>query len=128
MTATCLPTSLAWPETAMVRTRLVSGRGRTLPRSVYRRRRLAALLLSSVTVLGVRAAVIDVTGHGVPPASATSASRRIALRTYRVQPGDTLWQVARRLQPSGDVRPLVDRLAAVTHGGALRPGEVLVVP
>ena len=27
-------------------------------------------------------------------------------------PGDTYWSIARRLQPTGDVRPLVDRLAA----------------
>jgi LysM repeat protein len=46
---------------------------------------------------------------------------------YVVQPGDTYWTIARRLQPTGDVRVLVDRLSG-DHGGApLQPGEQLVL-
>jgi hypothetical protein len=36
---------------------------------------------------------------------------------YVVQPGDTLWTIARRLEPSGDVRATVDALVA-RHGSA----------
>jgi hypothetical protein len=42
---------------------------------------------------------------------------------YVVQPGDTVWAIARRLQPEGDVRPLVDRIADRTGGGALLAGQ-----
>lgn len=47
---------------------------------------------------------------------------------YRVQPGDTLWSIATRLQPSGDPRPIVDQLDAELHGATLVPGERLLVP
>ena len=46
-----------------------------------------------------------------------------AAASHVVQPGDTLWTLARRLQPEGDVRPLVARLRAATGGGALAPGQ-----
>jgi hypothetical protein len=45
-----------------------------------------------------------------------------------VAPGDTLWTIARRLQPSGDVRPLVDRLAAAHGSTVLQVGERIMVP
>ena len=44
-----------------------------------------------------------------------------------VQAGDTLWGIARRLAPGGDVRPVVDRLAAAHGTGPLQPGERLPV-
>jgi hypothetical protein len=40
-----------------------------------------------------------------------------------VRPGDTLWTIATSLQPDGDVRPLVDRLAERAGGAELRPGQ-----
>jgi hypothetical protein len=45
-----------------------------------------------------------------------------------VQPGDTLWSIARRVQPTGDLRPLVDKLDAQRHGRALQVGETIVLP
>jgi LysM repeat protein len=52
-------------------------------------------------------------------------------RVYVVHPGDTLWGIARSVVgPSGDPRPLVDRLVAVNHlaGGTIAPGERLSIP
>jgi nucleoid-associated protein YgaU len=49
--------------------------------------------------------------------------------SYVVQPGDTLWSIARSLQPDGDVRPLVHGLLDGNGGAAaLSVGQVLVVP
>lgn len=59
--------------------------------------------------------------HGPEPALARGAD-------YVVQPGDTLWGVARRIQPDGDVRPLVARLVAARGAEPLRPGQVLALP
>lgn len=58
-------------------------------------------------------------GTGLVPVASTS---------YLVQPGDTLWSMARSLQPSGDLRPLVDRLARHTAGGPLRAGQRIPLP
>ncbi len=48
--------------------------------------------------------------------------------SYVVQPGDTLWSIARSLQPDGDVRPLVRGLSAANGGAVLAVGQVLVLP
>jgi LysM repeat protein len=45
-----------------------------------------------------------------------------------VKPGDTLWSIARKLQPTGDIRPLVDRIAKINNGHSLIAGQALVLP
>ncbi len=47
---------------------------------------------------------------------------------YVVEPGDTLWSIAHRLDPAGDERPIVDRLASQLHGTSIYPGEALQIP
>lgn len=47
---------------------------------------------------------------------------------YTVRPGDTLWSIATRLDPTGDPRPLVDALGAQLAGAPLVAGSTLVVP
>ena len=59
--------------------------------------------------------------------SAATAARRAA-SGYIVQPGDTLWSIARRLQPEGDVRPLVDQLVDLNGGTDLAVGQRLPIP
>jgi nucleoid-associated protein YgaU len=46
---------------------------------------------------------------------------------FVVQPGDTLWSIARQLQPTGDVRPLVHRLERANHGDRLQVGDRLLL-
>jgi hypothetical protein len=45
-----------------------------------------------------------------------------------VQPGETLWSIAHQLQPQGDVRGLVHRLASLNGGTDLQIGQHLVLP
>lgn len=50
---------------------------------------------------------------------------------YLVQPGDTLWELARaRLGPQGDPRPLVAEIREVNRLGAgpLQAGRILLLP
>jgi Tfp pilus assembly protein FimV len=54
-------------------------------------------------------------GHTQPPPGSV----------YVVQPGDTLWSIARKLVPEGDVRAEVDRLADLNGTAALQAGERL---
>lgn len=82
---------------------------------------LIALLIGTVAV--GRGALA-----GLAPAPATATAPAASGRTVVVEPGDTVWSIARRLQPSGDVRPLVDRLVAANGGTAIAAGDRLVVP
>jgi LysM repeat protein len=47
---------------------------------------------------------------------------------YVVQPGDTLWGIAERLEPGSDPRPLVARLTEQAGSDTVVPGEHLVLP
>jgi hypothetical protein len=86
-------------------------------------RRLAVLFVALLLVAGaglvLRAAGGSLT-HEPPAAPANTP----VTGDYTVEPGDTFWSIARRMQPDGDVRPLVDRLVAA-HGSALVVGEVI---
>ncbi len=103
--------------------------------AVYRRRRVVALILAVALVVvamtGIRAVLRPLTG-GVDgrPLSAVDGSAPVpaGTETILVQPGETLWDVARDLQPSGDVRPLVDELAALNGGATLEAGQNLLLP
>lgn len=94
---------------------------------VYRRRRVAAATVATlvaVTIVLVVGGLMASFGDG--PLTASEGSPAPAV--YVVQPGDTFWEIARRLDPAGDPRPLVARLVAA-HGTALLvPGDHLALP
>jgi hypothetical protein len=100
-------------------------------RVALRRRRLLAATTLIVFVLALQLAVHIASawlGDGslaVPEPQPAAAS---AGAVYVVQPGDTLWTLARRAQPDGDIRPLVGRLAAARDGRPLRAGQRIVLP
>jgi len=100
--------------------------------AVYRRRRLGAVLaVATFVVVGYLAftgARVLTADAGAAPAVAT-ATPTVAVPgpVYVVQPGDTLWSIARSLQPSGDVRQLVDQLSDQVGHGPLVAGQTLRV-
>lgn len=109
--------------------------------AVYRRRRVAALVLFLLVIVSVTAGgSLALRALGSGPLTATGATSaatgegvRIAVQPvarsiYVVRSGDTVWTIARTLQPEGDVRPLVDRLMAERGGRPLRAGEEIVLP
>ena len=91
---------------------------------------LSALLATAVwfAATGGTPAQLDGTMGGplTAPRPASSLSGPVVLRT--VQPGDTLWSIARSVQPDGDIRPLVDELLSARGGRPLQVGEELTVP
>lgn len=98
-------------------------------RRTYRRRRLAAMVvvaglaLVAWATIGALGGALTASGRSAPGLG-TPASAQVV----EVAPGDTFWSIARRLQPDGDVRPLVDRLVR-DHGGAvLLVGEEIALP
>lgn len=86
----------------------------------------AVALLVSSQVLGADAVPVPASTAGSHLAGA-DASTSSAPAEVVVQPGDTLWSIARALKPSGDVRPLVDRLVERTGGVTVVAGQRLDV-
>lgn len=124
--------------------------GRSAPPAAavfWRRRVLAAagvalgVWLTAAALGGLTTALGGLEGHPLTapelagagqfadaPAPVGVAAVPRAGQVYVVQPGETLWDIARRLQPSGDIRPLVDRLAQAHGPGPLEIGERLALP
>ena len=108
---------------------------RPLSAATYRRRRLAALVvvvglaIAAWTALGALGGALTAPARSAPSSAAGLHGRSAVdgVTVVEVAPGDTLWSIARRLQPEGDPRPLVDRLAASNGGAVVRAGDRLVV-
>ena len=96
------------------------------PRTFWLRR--VAVLVAALLILAGGGVVLRAAGGSLthePPAAPAKLSPTSA--AYVVQPGDTVWSIARRLQPEGDVRPFVDRLVSAHGGATLTVGEVIPV-
>ena len=91
---------------------------RTRP-AVFRRRRLLAAVLGLGFVLTAARAGAALGGTPASPA------RLPHVQSVVVQPGDTLWSIARRVAPQRDPRDVVDALAKARGSSALVPGETL---
>ena len=72
--------------------------------------------------------VLGPVGGGPLSAPRPEPSVLVSEQVHVVQPGDTLWTIAKSLQPEGDVRRLVHRLAAERHGTPLQVGERIALP
>lgn len=87
-----------------------------------RRGRLLVTLMWAALV-GVAAVPIVGNGHDVVPDVRTV--------TVRIESGETLWQVAREADPTGDPRQVVDAIVELNDlrsGSDVRPGDTLRVP
>lgn len=100
------------------------------PGAVELRRRRAVAAFVALVLLGGGSALGGLVGAPLTSPGRAPAERflPVAETSYVVRPGDTLWEIARAMQPSGDVRPLVRRLAAARGAAPLRAGERLVLP
>lgn len=129
--------AIAHPHTRP-RLRLVTAddieRRRQSDLQIMRRRAVAvglvvALLLALGMLLGRTTGGATVPRGGASPdASGATVPLPVAERAYIVQPGDTIWKIARALQPDGDVRPLVSELQRSRQGTPLRIGERISLP
>ena len=67
-----------------------------------------------------------------PRSSAVPGNARLEpVQTVQVQPGQTLWDIAREVAPSQDPRAVVDAIVdlnALTDPGALQVGQRLGIP
>ena len=102
-----------------------------LPEAVYRRRRaVAAAIAVAVVTLALVVGRPDRVPVGEanpwPSTGAVSLSPELP-GVYVVQPGDTLWNIARALAPDRDPRVLVHELSGTAGGAALEPGQTIVI-
>ena len=95
-------------------------------------RRRQAVVLGLIAAAAVVALILPWGGAGGRPlatsGSAPTGGALLAHQDYVVQPGDTLWTIASRLDPRGDPRPLVDAMTAEIGGGTLVSGERILLP
>jgi Tfp pilus assembly protein FimV len=93
---------------------------------------VAAILVAMVLALAIGNGALAGLAPGPSGASASASASATASAApaaqVTVRAGDTLWSIARRIQPTGDVRPLVDQLVASYGSAALQPGQMLDVP
>jgi Tfp pilus assembly protein FimV len=99
------------------------GRGEIGRTRLTRRGRVLVRALAIVLVVAVFLLVAPGLARGVGP------DRPEPRVTYVVEPGDTLWSIARRVAPGQDPRPVVDGLIEANdlHGG-LEAGQELSIP
>jgi hypothetical protein len=91
------------------------------------------LLLAGLGVLGPATRIVLAERAAVPAAELdTPTTLRgqalVAGGTYIAQRGDTLWTVARALQPSGDLTEVLRRLIRLNGGSSLAVGQRVLLP
>lgn len=93
-------------------------------RLTARGRAAVFFLLSVVTLL----LILIAAGGTSADASATAGGP--ATGSVVVQAGDSLWTIAKSLQPNGDPRSMMQTLVELNglHGGELVAGQQLIVP
>jgi len=95
----------------------------------YRRRRALAvmvlaggLVVASRLVATIGAALVD------SPATQLGAAPDVPVVVHDAEPGETLWSLAARLGPAGDVRTSLDQLIRLNGGSGLVAGQPVRVP
>lgn len=85
---------------------------------------VAAVVLAALLALAIGSGAFSslVPTPGSEPISASEG------RVVVVEPGDSVWSIARFIQPDGDLRPLVHRIVQANGAGPIQPGQQLVVP
>jgi LysM repeat protein len=81
-----------------------------------------------ITVLAALLCLAFLAGRSGTSIAATDAPRTYASTT--VQPGETLWSVAKRVAPGHDPRATVEQILELNHltGGTVLVGQQLLLP
>ena len=85
------------------------------------------VLIIALVVAALTVCVVGLTAANAAPRRPLAATA-VAEQPYVVQPGDSLWSIARSLQPSGDVRMLVHLLEQTNGVVNVDAGSTILVP
>lgn len=93
-------------------------------RRVFRRRRVAALLVGVLLVAGI------VVGLSLLPSVAGRSTVPERTTVVQVAPGETLWELAERVAPESPPQQVVERIRELNglRGSTVHPGQPLIVP
>lgn len=97
-----------------------------------------AIVVATTVVLGVAIVAVRL-AQGAPPTTSWAELAQASVAdaapvagpgdlVVTVAPGDTLWDIARRLAPGRDPRPLVSALTEANGGTLLQVGQDVVIP
>ncbi len=100
----------------------------SLPWHFYRRRAVAMMLLVALLVGAWQVLATLGTVLVTSPATQFGRSPDIAVVEHHAEPGETLWSLAVRLGPPGDVRRSIDELTRLNGGSGLVVGRSVRVP
>ena len=95
------------------------------------RRGRAVVLLTLVTLMALAFSLGRVGSQASPRSSGTQdGTTGHAMSQTVVQPGESLWAVAKRVAPGHDPRAVIDQLADLNHleTSSLRAGQLLIIP
>jgi LysM domain len=117
----------AWPDVREPEREPSAGSASRRRASIPVRRRRTLLVLTAFLLVGVLALPLGgAGGFSHAPGSAPAGTGHPA--AYVVRPGDTLWSIAERVDPTGDPRPLVAQMQAQLGTDTVVPGEQVRVP
>ena len=112
------------PQRAVSRPRVQgTSQARRPDASVYRRRRLVVGTAVAVAVASMVAIAMGTSAVANEPGVGNQAVPRAVV----VQQGDTLWEIARRIAPTGNISNLVDELVRI-NGADLQVGQIIRIP
>jgi hypothetical protein len=90
------------------------------------RRRRGLLAITALLVVGLALPLGGSGGRSHPTGPALAETGHPVV--YTVQPGDTLWSIAQRVNPSADPRPLVSQIEGQTGSATVTPGQHIKLP
>ena len=90
------------------------------------RRRRGLLAITALLVVGLALPLGGSGGRSHPTGPALAETGHAV--AYTVQPGDTLWSIAERVNPTADPRVLVAQIEGQTGSDTVRPGQHIDLP
>ncbi|MEO5974009.1 MAG: LysM peptidoglycan-binding domain-containing protein [Ilumatobacteraceae bacterium] len=93
---------------------------------VYRRRRLVAAIIGLALLAGSILGLVTMFGSSAL-AEQNLSGRSSTPHVVIAQPGDTLWAIARRIVPVGNITGLVDQLVSM-NGDEITAGQEVRLP